>query len=143
MHRCKIYFDNAYGIIARIRSIKMTTRHSCLAIVTGLALLVLAISGQSIQAQQVSTALASKAPEASSIAATAQTNGHVRVIVLLNAPTIANQARPDAATIASTRAQVAGLQDTVLANHFGDATNLRPGRGFTLYRNRHAQQTNG
>ena len=83
-----------------------------------------------------STALASKAPEASSIAATAQTNGHVRVIVLLNAPNIANQARPDAATIAAARAQVAGLQDTVLANHFGDATNLRPGRGFTR---RHAR----
>ena len=114
----------------------MMMRHSRLSIVTGLALLALAIGGQSIQAQQVSAALASKAPEASSIATTAQTNGHVRVIVLLNAPNIANQARPDAATIAAARAQVAGLQDTVLANHFGDATNLRPGRGFTR---RHAR----
>ena len=85
-----------------------------------------------------STALASKAPEASSIAATAQTNGHVRVIVLLNAPNIANQARPDTATFAAARAQVAGLQDTVLANHFGDATNLRPGRGFTRRHTRFA-----
>ena len=114
----------------------MMMRHRRLAIAAGLALLALAIGVQSIQAQQVSTALASKAPEASSIAATAQTNGHVRVIVLLNAPNIANQARPDAATIAAARAQVAGLQDTVLANHFGDATNLRPGRGFTR---RHAR----
>ena len=109
----------------------MMTRHIRLAIVTGLALLALAIGDQSIQAQPVSAVLASKAPEASSIATTAQTNGHVRVIVILNAPNIANQTRPEAATVAAARSQVAGLQDTVLANHFGDATDLRPGLGFT------------
>ena len=130
VHRCKIYFGNAYGIETRIRAIPMMMRHSRLAIAAGLALLVLAVGVQSIQAQQVSTALASKAPEASSIAATAQTNGHVRVIVLLNAPNIANQARPDEATIAATRQQVAGLQDTVLANSLRRCNKPAAGLGF-------------
>jgi len=60
----------------------------------------------------------------------AQTNGHVRVIVLLNTASAPTQAKPDAAAIASIKARVAAAQNTVLANHFGDAVNLRPGQGF-------------
>ena len=66
----------------------------------------------------------------------AQADGHVRVIVLLNAPNVANQVRPNAATIASIKARVAALQNNVLANHFGDAVNLRPGRGFVRHHTR-------
>lgn len=55
----------------------------------------------------------------------------MRVIVLLNAPAIAAPGKPDAAAIASIKTRVAALQDAVLARHFGDAVNLRPGRGFT------------
>ena len=84
-------------------------------------------------AQQASSALRSKAPEAAAVAATAQAEGHVRVIVLLNAPNVANQVRPNAATIASIKARVAAVQNTVLANHFGDAVNLRPGQGFVRH----------
>jgi hypothetical protein len=110
----------------------MMMRHSRLTIAAGLAVIELAIGGQSIQTQQqVSSALANKAPEASFIVAAAQMNGPARVIVLLNAPNIANQARPDAAIIVATMAQVARPQDALVTNRFGDATNLRPGRGFS------------
>jgi hypothetical protein len=72
-----ICFRNTHDIEVRIRSIKMLMGHSRLTIALGLALLALAIGGHSIQAQQqVSGALASKAPEAAASSATAQANGH-------------------------------------------------------------------
>lgn len=106
------------------------------AVTAASALFALAIGLQSAVAQQASSALPSKAPEAAAIAAAAQADGHVRVIVLLNAPNVANQARPNAATIASIKSRVAALQSSVLAHHFGDAVNLRPGRGFVRHHTR-------
>jgi subtilisin family serine protease len=106
------------------------------AVTAASVLFALAIGLQSAVAQQASSALRSKAPEAAAIATAAQADGHVRVIVLLNAPNVANQVRPNAATIASIKARVAVLQNNVLAKHFGDAVNLRPGRGFVRHHTR-------
>ncbi|MBI3703024.1 MAG: S8 family serine peptidase [Rhizobiales bacterium] len=131
-----VFGQSAFGNDARIRSIDMMMRHIRAAIAAGVTTLALVAGVHLGHAQQVSTALASKAPEAGSIATMAQTNGQVRVIVLLNAPAIANQARPDAAAIATAKAQVAAIQDTVLARHFGDARNLRQGQGFTRQHSR-------
>jgi hypothetical protein len=94
------------------------------------------LGGQPAQAQQVSTALASKAPQAAAMAATAQADGHVRVIVLMNTPSVPNQVRPDAATIASLKAQVAEMQNSALTRHFGNPANLRPGQGFDRHLSR-------
>ena len=116
------------ALIARFRE----PRSSC-AVAAVLVVLALAFGLQSAAAQQASPALRSKAPEAAAIATAARTDGHVRVIVLLNAPNAANQVRPNAAVVASIKARVAAIQNTVLARHFGDAVNLRPGRGFTRH----------
>ena len=106
------------------------------AVAAALALAMVVIGAQSGRAQQISPALASKAPEAGTLATTAQTNGHVRVIVILDIPAAPTQAKPDAAAIASIKAQVAATQNNVLARHFGDALNLRPGLGFERHLSR-------
>ncbi len=85
---------------------------------------------------QVSATLAGKAPEAATIANIAQTSGHVRVIVLLNAPSIPNQLRPNAGAIASVKAQVTEMQNAALTRHFDNPANLRPGQGFNRHLSR-------
>jgi hypothetical protein len=108
----------------------MITRLVRSAITGVLIAFVAVILTQSAQAQQISPALGSKAPEAATIAATAQTNGHVRVIVLLDAPASVNQVKPELGAVAAAKAQVATLQNLVVGRHFGDAANPQQGAGF-------------
>ena len=103
------------------------------AIVLIIAAVAVVASGYPGRAQQVSAELASKAPEAATIASLAQTDGHVRVIVLFTGQSIVGQFRPSATIIASAKARVAALQDSVLASHFASATAPRPGRGFARH----------
>ena len=76
---------------------------------------------------QISAELAQKAPDASTIAATAEQQGHVRIIVQFSGP---DQPMRDAASLASVKAQIASIQDAIVASHFGSATNPTPGAGF-------------
>jgi subtilisin family serine protease/sRNA-binding regulator protein Hfq len=77
-----------------------------------------------------SPALAQKATEAAEIRMIAQ-QGSVRVIIMFDTPVAASQIRPDAASIANIRAQVASAQDAIIATHFGSATSPAPGQGFS------------
>jgi hypothetical protein len=75
-------------------------------------------------------ALSLKASEAAEIAAIAQQNGHVRVIVLFDSPVPAGQLKSDPSSVANMRGQVAAAQDAIVATHFDSATNPRQGQGF-------------
>jgi serine protease len=79
---------------------------------------------------QVSPQLALKARDASALTDAAQQQGHVRIIVQFSAPTLADQPTRDAAAIATVKTQIASIQDTIIASHFGNATNPTPGAGF-------------
>jgi subtilisin family serine protease len=78
---------------------------------------------------QVSPQLAQKAPEAAAIAAAAQQDGFVRVIVEFAGPAPA-QLRPDPQVLAPLAADIAARQDAIITSHFGSATNPSPGQGF-------------
>jgi hypothetical protein len=80
--------------------------------------------------QQISPQLAQKAPEAATIAAVAEQNGFVRVIVEFAGPVPPGQLRPDPALLADVRTRIAAVQDTIIASHFGSASNPTPGPGF-------------
>jgi subtilisin family serine protease len=80
---------------------------------------------------QVSPQLAQKAPEANAIAAAAQQSGYVRVIVEFAAPGVTTELRPDADFLAPIKAQIASLQDAIIASHFSNATNPNEGQGFS------------
>jgi subtilisin family serine protease len=113
----------------------MMMRHGRLAIAAGWALLVLTIGVQSIQAQQVSTALASKAPEAQTIAAMAQANGRVRIIVQHQA-----SGGPGHRTLHTSNENVPlileenrSVQDSIVTTHFGAIAGLAgPDRSLRL-----------
>jgi hypothetical protein len=79
---------------------------------------------------QVSAQLAQKSPEAAEIAAKATQNGNVRVIVQIAAPGVPTELRPEAGFLAPVKTQIASLQDTIIASHFGSATSPREGQGF-------------
>ena len=68
--------------------------------------------------------------EAAEITAIAQQKGHVRVIVLFDSPVPASQLRSDAASIANAKAQVAAVQDAIVAAHFGSAASPTPRSRF-------------
>ena len=93
-------------------------------IVTVLAVLV------SASQAQVSPQLAQKSVDAASIATDVQQKGYVRVIVEFSSSVPANQLRPDPAFLAPIKAQIASMQDAIIAAHFGSATNPNPGQGF-------------
>jgi hypothetical protein len=88
----------------------------------------LILSGVSLA--QVSPQLALKARDASALTDTAQQQGHVRIIVQFSAPTLADQPTRDAAAIATVKTQIASIQNTIIASHFGSAANPTPGAGF-------------
>jgi hypothetical protein len=96
--------------------------------ITLIAVAHLILSGVSLA--QVSPQLASKATDASALTETAQQQGHVRIIVQFSAPTLADQPTRDAAAIATVKTQIASIQDTIIASHFGSAANPTPGAGF-------------
>src|SRR6516225_3338292 len=81
----------------------------------------------SVSHAQVSAALAQKAQDAAAIAATAEQQGQVRIIVqFAGVPA----GRPDPAFLATIKAQIASMQDAIIARHFGSAANPSPGQGF-------------
>jgi hypothetical protein len=84
----------------------------------------------SVSHAQVSAQLAQKAPDAAAIAAAAEQQGHVRIIVEFTGPVPANQLRPDPAFLAPVKAQIASVQDAIIGSVFGSATSPRPGQGF-------------
>jgi hypothetical protein len=94
----------------------------------GALLCVILASGS--HAQQISPQLAQKAPEAATLAAVAEQNGYVRVIVEFAGPAAPGQLRPDPAMLADVRARIAAVQNTIIASHFGSAANPSPGPGF-------------
>jgi hypothetical protein len=96
--------------------------------ITLIAMAHLILSGVSLA--QVSPQLASKATDASALTDAAQQQGHVRIIVQFSAPTLADQPTRDAAAIATVKTQIASIQDTIIASHFGSAANPAPGAGF-------------
>jgi hypothetical protein len=77
-----------------------------------------------------SATLAQKARDADLIAATAEQNGHVRIIVEFAPPLRAGEIRPDRALLARVKAQIQAMQDAIIATHFGNAAQPRPGSGF-------------
>jgi subtilisin family serine protease len=86
--------------------------------------------GMASVAMSQTPALLQKSTEAAEIATLSQRDGFVRVIVRFVSPVPASTIKPDPASVANVRAQVAAAQDAVIAAHFGSATNPRAGQGF-------------
>jgi hypothetical protein len=68
------------------------------------------VCGLALGAMAQQSQLAQKAPEAAEMLATAQRQGHVRVIVQF-------QPSPNPGNIDAMKAQVAGMQDAIIASH--------------------------
>ncbi len=75
-------------------------------------------------AAEVSAALAQKAPEAATLAANAEADGSVRVIVTFASTISPSSLSADAASIDAAKAAVQSGQDAILVDHFGSATAL-------------------
>jgi len=113
----------------------MIARRIHSAIAVGLVLLAVVVGSQSGQAQQVSTALASKAPEAATIATMAQANGHVRIIVQHQASD-----GPGHRTLHTSNENLPlileenrGAQESIVTTHFGALAGLAgPDRALRL-----------
>ena len=78
-----------------------------------------------------STALSRKAPELDEILSIAQRDGKVRVIVQFDSPMQASAVTADPAILATVKASVAAVQDTIIAYHFGA---MAPSSGAALER---------
>ena len=74
--------------------------------------------------------LAQKSSDAAEIVDAATRTGHVRIIAEFTGSVLADPLRPGSVQLASVKAQIASLQDTIIASHFGSAANPRPGQGF-------------
>jgi len=79
---------------------------------------------------QISGALVQKAVDAAMMVSMADEKGYVRVIVEFAAPVAAGQLPTDPARLAAVKAQIASMQDAIIASHFGSATYPAPGQGF-------------
>lgn len=79
---------------------------------------------------QVSPALAQKAPDAAEMMDAAGKKGYVRIIAEFTGPVPANQLSADPAFLAPIKAQIASMQDAIIASHFAGAANPRPAQGF-------------
>jgi hypothetical protein len=88
------------------------------------------LAGTSLAVAQPSPSLLQKSEQAAEVVALAQREGHVSVIVQFEPPVPPSQIGRDAASVASAQAQVAAVQETIIASHFGSATNPRAGVGF-------------
>jgi hypothetical protein len=89
------------------------------------------LSVLALAAMAQSSALLQKATDAAAeIVALAQRQGHVRVIVQFAPPVPPEQIRPDPTSIANLRAKIAAVQDAIIADHFGSASDPRAGAGF-------------
>jgi virginiamycin B lyase len=82
------------------------------------------------KANAQSSTLSEKAPDAARITATADQSGYARIIVEFAGPVTVSQMRPNPAFLAPIRAQIASIQDAIIATHFGSATNPTQGQGF-------------
>src|SRR5262245_64807268 len=80
--------------------------------------------------QQISGALSQKSPEAAEILSLAQRDGNVRVVVTFDSPVHPGQIKPEPASIADIKTRMKALRDAIVARHFGNAANPRPGQGF-------------
>ena len=94
--------------------------------------------GVSATAMAQSPALSQKTTgrmAAPQLLSSAQSKGFVRVIVLFDSPVAPNAGVPDAATIATTKAQVASARDAILSTHFGGVQPSSTGfaRGLTSF----------
>jgi hypothetical protein len=90
----------------------------------------ISLSVLTVAAMAQSSALFQKATDAAELVALVQRQGHVRAIVQFASPVPPEQIRPDAASIADLRAKISAVQDAIIAGHFGNASNPRPGQGF-------------
>jgi len=110
---------------------RTTTRrpHTSAKVAAAAAAFVVSLGVASATMAQISP-LAQKAPDAGEIVAQAQRQGHVRVIVRFASPVPPEAIKPDPASIANVKAQVAAAQDAIIATHFGSASDPRPGAGF-------------
>jgi hypothetical protein len=79
---------------------------------------------------QVQPALGQKSPDAAAIVALVERNGHVPIIVEFASPIPREQIKPDPSVLAPLKAQIAAIQDSIIRDHFGSASNPRQGQGF-------------
>ncbi len=105
----------------------MTMVFSILRCVCAAILFVLMTSGTRAQS---SAELLKKAPDANILSAIAEREGHVRIIVEFSGPLPANQIIADPALLGSVKAQIASIQDAIIATHFASAAHPRNGQGF-------------
>jgi len=82
------------------------------------------LCGLALGAMAQQSPLAQKAPEAAEMLATAQRQGHVRVIVQFQAPA-------NAGNIDAMKAQVAATQDALISSHLGTSVPFE--RGLTKF----------
>lgn len=78
---------------------------------------------------RVSTALSQKAPDAASLTATVDANGFVPIIVEFASPFAPEELKAKEG-LARAKAEVAAMQDAIIAAHFGDPARPAPGQGF-------------
>ena len=94
-----------------------------------IVLLALACSvGYPVPAMSQSSVLAQKSTDADEIAAIAQRDGKVRIIVMFQPPAGVSLLDPN--SVAAAKSQVAATQDAIIARHFGNASNPTAGHGF-------------
>src|SRR5262245_31329556 len=87
------------------------------------------VLGTATAAVAQTPALSRKSTDANELLARIQQDGSVRVIVLFELPIPPSQVTPDPANIATLKAQVAAMQDSILSTHFG-STNPPASQGF-------------
>ena len=107
-----------------------TRRPHAYALVAAAAAALIISLGLASATMAQSSSLAQKGPDAAEIVAQAQRQGHVRVIVRFASPVPAGAIKPDPASIAKVKADVAAAQDAIIAAHFGSPADPRPGAGF-------------
>jgi hypothetical protein len=88
------------------------------------------LAGAPAAQAQPSATLSQKSGDAAEVVAIAQREGHVRVVVQFAAPVPPSQIGRDPAALANAQAQVAAMQDAIIAGHFGSATAPSSGIGF-------------
>jgi hypothetical protein len=77
-----------------------------------------------------SATLSQKSKDAQQIATTVDQSGHVSILVEFTLPASTPRPSPDPSTLAALKAHVRSAQNAIVADHFGDANNPTPGRGF-------------
>ncbi len=84
----------------------------------------------SVSYAQVSPLVAQKSPDAGSLNTILDRDGHAFVIIEFAVPDAPSGFRADAAFLIDLKTRIATLQDSIIADHFGNAAAPRPGQGF-------------